>query len=63
MRDVFITGAARTPMGGFQGDLAPVNAAELGGEGLAHFRLGRTVARRLAALEMKEDGRGRAAQR
>jgi len=27
---IVITGAARTPMGGFQGDLAGVNAAELG---------------------------------
>lgn len=31
MDQVVITGAARTPMGGFQGALAPVSAAELGG--------------------------------
>jgi len=31
MRDVFIAGAARTPMGGFQGELDGVPAAELGG--------------------------------
>ena len=28
---IVITGAARTPMGGFQGDLSPVTAPELGG--------------------------------
>src|SRR5262245_24280548 len=27
---IVIVGAARTPMGGFQGDLAPVKATELG---------------------------------
>ena len=27
---IVITGAARTPLGGFQGDLAPVTAPELG---------------------------------
>jgi acetyl-CoA C-acetyltransferase len=31
MDTVVIAGAARTPMGGFQGELAPLNAAELGG--------------------------------
>ncbi|SEW45820.1 acetyl-CoA C-acetyltransferase [Cognatiyoonia koreensis] len=31
MRDVVITGAARTPMGGFQGDFAELDAATLGG--------------------------------
>jgi len=31
MRDVYITGAARTPMGGFQGDFAAVDAPMLGG--------------------------------
>ena len=31
MRDVFITGAARTPMGGFQGVFASVDAPGLGG--------------------------------
>ena len=31
MRDVFITGAARTPMGGFQGVFASVDAPSLGG--------------------------------
>jgi acetyl-CoA C-acetyltransferase len=31
MKDVFIAGAARTPMGGFQGDLSGVTAAQLGG--------------------------------
>lgn len=31
MRDVVITGAARTPMGGFQGDFADVDAPTLGG--------------------------------
>ena len=31
MRDVIITGAARTPMGGFQGALSPLSAPELGG--------------------------------
>lgn len=31
MRDVYITGAARTPMGGFQGDFADVDAPTLGG--------------------------------
>ena len=29
--DIVIAGAARTPMGGFQGDLAPVAAPQLGG--------------------------------
>ncbi len=31
MKDVVIAGAARTPMGGFQGELSAVPAAELGG--------------------------------
>jgi acetyl-CoA C-acetyltransferase len=31
MKDVYIIGAARTPMGGFQGDLSPASAADLGG--------------------------------
>ncbi|MFT5796142.1 MAG: acetyl-CoA C-acetyltransferase [Candidatus Azotimanducaceae bacterium] len=31
MKDVVIAGAARTPMGGFQGVLAPLTAADLGG--------------------------------
>ncbi len=31
MQEVFITGAARTPMGGFQGELQTVAAADLGG--------------------------------
>lgn len=31
VRDVFILGAARTPMGGFQGALSSLTAAELGG--------------------------------
>jgi acetyl-CoA C-acetyltransferase len=31
MDTVVIAGAARTPMGGFQGELAPLSAAELGG--------------------------------
>ena len=31
MRDVIIAGAARTPMGGFQGALSPLSAPELGG--------------------------------
>jgi acetyl-CoA C-acetyltransferase len=35
METVVIAGAARTPMGGFQGDLAPLTAAELGGSAIA----------------------------
>jgi acetyl-CoA C-acetyltransferase len=31
MKNVVITGAARTPIGGFQGDFAPMTAARLGG--------------------------------
>jgi acetyl-CoA C-acetyltransferase len=31
MSDIYITGASRTPMGGFQGDLAGQSAPELGG--------------------------------
>jgi acetyl-CoA C-acetyltransferase len=33
METVVIAGAARTPMGGFQGALSPLSAAELGGVG------------------------------
>jgi acetyl-CoA C-acetyltransferase len=35
MTDVWIAGAARTPMGGFQGDFAEVEAATLGGVAIA----------------------------
>ncbi|MCU4652467.1 acetyl-CoA C-acyltransferase [Roseibacterium sp. SDUM158016] len=35
MDEVVIAGAARTPMGGFQGDLAPMTAPELGGAAIA----------------------------
>jgi acetyl-CoA C-acetyltransferase len=35
MRDVFITGAARTPMAGFQGDFASVDAPTLGGAAMS----------------------------
>ncbi|MGP1356987.1 acetyl-CoA C-acyltransferase [Roseicyclus sp.] len=35
MEHVVIAGGARTPMGGFQGDLAPLTAAELGGAAIA----------------------------
>jgi acetyl-CoA C-acetyltransferase len=35
MEDVVIAGGARTPMGGFQGELAPLTAAELGGAAIA----------------------------
>ncbi len=35
MKDVYIIGAARTPMGGFQGDLSPASAADLGGAAIA----------------------------
>ena len=31
MKNVVIAGAARTPMGGFQGEFAPMTAARLGG--------------------------------
>lgn len=31
MKNVIIAGAARTPMGGFQGDFSPMTAAQLGG--------------------------------
>ena len=34
---IVITGAARTPMGGFQGDLSPVTAPELGGAPLGFW--------------------------
>ncbi|WP_300032652.1 acetyl-CoA C-acyltransferase [uncultured Roseobacter sp.] len=35
MRDVVIAGAARTPMGGFQGALSVLSAAELGGSAIS----------------------------
>jgi acetyl-CoA C-acetyltransferase len=35
MDTVVITGAARTPMGGFQGDLSPLTAAEMGGAAIS----------------------------
>jgi len=35
MREVVIAGAARTPMGGFQGDFDGVAAAVLGGAAIA----------------------------
>jgi acetyl-CoA C-acetyltransferase len=35
MDTVVIAGAARTPMGGFQGDLSPLTAAELGGAAIS----------------------------
>jgi acetyl-CoA C-acetyltransferase len=35
METVVIAGAARTPMGGFQGALSPLSAAELGGSAIA----------------------------
>ena len=40
MESVVIAGAARTPMGGFQGELSPLNAAELGGSAIAAARAG-----------------------
>ena len=33
MQEVVIAGAARTPMGGFQGTLSGATAADLGGRG------------------------------
>lgn len=36
MRKVVITGAARTPMGGFQGELASVSASYMGGVAIKH---------------------------
>ena len=36
MRNVVIAGAARTPMGGFQGDFATLTASELGGVAIRH---------------------------
>ena len=33
--DIVIAGAARTPMGAFQGELAPLAAPELGGAAIA----------------------------
>jgi len=38
MPEVFITGAARTPMGGLQGALSAASAAELGGAAIAAAR-------------------------
>ena len=35
MKDVVIAGAARTPLGGFQGVFSSVTAAELGGVAIA----------------------------
>ena len=35
MKDVFISGASRTPMGGFQGVFSDVPASELGGVAIA----------------------------
>jgi len=35
MEDVYIVGAARTPMGGMQGALADVPASQLGGVAIA----------------------------
>jgi len=35
METVVIAGASRTPMGGFQGDLSPLSAAELGGAAIS----------------------------
>jgi acetyl-CoA C-acetyltransferase len=35
MDTVVIAGAARTPMGGFQGELSPLSAAELGGAAIS----------------------------
>jgi acetyl-CoA C-acetyltransferase len=43
MTQVVITGAARTPMGGFQGALAPVTAAELGGAAIRAAMIGAGV--------------------
>ncbi len=44
MQDVVIIGAARTPMGGFQGAFSGVAAAELGGQAIAAALAGATVA-------------------
>ena len=33
--DIVIAGAARTPMGGFQGDLTPMTAPQLGGAAIS----------------------------
>ena len=43
MRDVFITGAARTPMGGFQGVFADVDAPALGGAAIKAAMAGAEV--------------------
>jgi acetyl-CoA C-acetyltransferase len=40
MQDVWIAGAARTPMGGFQGDFADIDASELGGRAIAAALVG-----------------------
>jgi acetyl-CoA C-acetyltransferase len=43
MEQIVITGAARTPMGGFQGALSPVSASELGGAAIKAARGGAIV--------------------
>jgi acetyl-CoA C-acetyltransferase len=50
MDTVVIAGAARTPMGGFQGELSPLSAAELGGVGDRP----RSKARRRGAADVDE---------
>ena len=35
LSDIVIAGAARTPMGGFQGDLTPMTAPQLGGAAIS----------------------------
>ena len=45
MKNVVIAGAARTPMGGFQGDFAPMTAAQLGGVAIKAALLGRRLIR------------------
>ena len=44
MRDVYITGASRTPMGGFHGDFAGVDAPTLGGVAIKAAMTGAGVA-------------------
>jgi len=44
MKEVIIAGASRTPMGGFQGDFATVQAPELGGTAIAAAMQGAGVA-------------------
>ena len=36
--DIVIAGAARTPMGGFQGELSPMTAPQLGGAAISAAR-------------------------